>query len=266
MEHKVKLLFWNLKNNKNDSWVTDIIQENEIDIAIFAEYHKTSFERVISNLKNTYFRCDGFGACEKITLLSKENINTIVRREQNRYTLYSCSKDNHIYNVVGIHLPASPSSSSNDRKNVIRAIVHDICEQEKELKNRLTIVLGDFNCNPFDEEIIQKDAFNAVLYKELIMKQEIVTYQNQQYRRFYNPILHYLSESTQTYGSFYYSSSIIALYWNSFDQILVRKDLAEKIKSFEYIRSIKGKKLLNDIKPNSTISDHLPLIVNIEEV
>ena len=34
----VKILFWNLKNNSNEKWVEDIISENDVDIALFAEY------------------------------------------------------------------------------------------------------------------------------------------------------------------------------------------------------------------------------------
>ena len=85
----MKILFWNLKNNSNGKWVSEIIRENDIDIALFAEYQRTSFKNVLSNLQN-YIKYDGYGACEKITLLCKQTVETKVRREQNRYTLYSC--------------------------------------------------------------------------------------------------------------------------------------------------------------------------------
>ena len=258
----MKILFWNLKNNSNGKWVSEIIRENDIDIALFAEYQRTSFKNVLSNLQN-YIKYDGYGACEKITLLCKQTVETKVRREQNRYTLYSCKVDNISYNIVGVHLPAPPSSDSNDRKNIIRNVVQDIAEQERKEKNWLTIVIGDFNCNPFDEEVIQKDSFNAVLFKPLIKKQEVIRYNDREWRRFYNPIIHFLSEDTNTYGSLYYSSGSAPLYWNSFDQVLVRKELIDNISSLEYIREITGKKLIKVVKPNDSISDHLPLLVNI---
>ena len=261
----MNILFWNLKGNKNEKWIAEIIREKDVDIAVFAEYTTTVFEDVISNLENQYIQHDGNDGCDKISLLCKTNIQTIVRREQARYTLYSCVANGNLYNIIGVHLPASPNSDENDRKEVIRDIVDDICEQENELKCRETIVIGDFNCNPFDNEIIQKDSFNAVLYKSLIHQQETVIYHNKRKRRFYNPILHFISESTQTYGSFYYSSGIAPLYWNSFDQVLVRKELVDKICSLEYIKSVNNKNLLKEVKPNSMISDHLPLLVNIME-
>lgn len=260
----VNILFWNLNNNSNEKKVKDIILENDVDIALFAEYQKTSFRKVLSELQD-YSQHDGYGACDKITLLCKKTIESKVRREQNRYTLYTCAIEGTLFNFVGVHLPAPPSSDANDRKHVIRDIVQDITEQEKESKSRRTIVIGDFNCNPFDQEVIQKDSFNAVLFKELIKKQEVIRYSEKEWRRFYNPIIHFLSENTCTYGSLYYSSGSAPLYWNSFDQILVRKELVDSIESLKYVKEIDGKKLIKDIKPDNSISDHLPLLVKISK-
>lgn len=265
MEKKVKILFWNLKKNANENWITELINEYSIDIAIFSEYSETSFDDILVKIGQEYMRVDGYGACEKITLICRRSISLSVSREQNRYTLYSFDYGKEKYNIAGIHLPAPPASDSNDRKYVIRNLVCDLTELEKKQKNNNTIVIGDFNCNPFDEEIIQRDTFNAVLFKKLIEKQENITYQSKKYRRFYSPVLDYLSESTETYGSFYYSSGSAPLFWNSFDQVLVRKALVNRLKDLKYCKTINGKSLLKDIKPNSAISDHLPLIVEIEE-
>ena len=260
----MKILFWNLNRKSNEKWVSDIILENDVDIAIFAEYQNTSFNTVISNLKDEYKHHIGYNYCKKITLVCKKQIGVVTKREQGRYILYTCFVNQHYYNIIGIHLPSPPHSDSSSRKLVIRDIIHYINELENEEKNINTIVIGDFNCNPFDEEIIEKDSFNAVLFKSL-MQQEIITYGNKKWRRFYNPILHFISEDTMTYGSIYYSSSIKTLYWNSFDQILVRKGLVNNISSLQYLRTIKKKSLLKKVMPNDAISDHLPLLVDFRE-
>lgn len=201
---------------------------------------------------------------KKLLWICKNSISTTVKREQDRYTLYISTINGISYNIVGLHLPANPFSDSNDRKEIIRELVQDIIELENKQKCRNTIVIGDFNCNPFDEEIIQKDAFNAVLFKSLIKKQETVRHNNRTKRRFFNPILHYISEDSKTYGSYYYSAGNAILYWNCFDQILVRRELIENIESLRYLKSIKGKSLMVEVKPNDRISDHLPLLVKFQ--
>ena len=261
----VKVLFWNLKKNPNEKWIAEILKENDIDIAVFAEYDGTSFSKVQELLEEKYQYYDGYGGCEKISLVAKSCISVLLRREQNRYTIYSCSGDEGTFIIAGVHLPAPPAASSSDRKDIIRDLVLDICEQESTAKNHRTIVIGDFNCNPYDEEIIEKSAMNAVLFKKLIDNQEVVTHQGKKYRRFYNPTLHYLSEYTHTYGSIYCSSGNAQIYWNSFDQVMVRKEISDSLKNVMYLTSINGRSLIKDIKPNASISDHLPLLVVFEK-
>lgn len=259
----MNLLFWNLNNKDNAKLIFEIFQEYDVDIALFAEYKMTNINRVIENSDYQYIQFDGYGGCDKITLICKSTIEIKVKQEQDRYTLYTCRINDDIYNIVGIHLQAKPYADSNYRKNEIRNIVYDIDSLEKDTKNTNTIVIGDFNCNPFDEEIIQKDAFNAVLFKQLINDQELVEYNNTKYKRFYNPAIHFISEDTKTYGSYYYSSGSCPLYWNSYDQLLVRKCLVDCIKDMVFIKQIKNTNLISQRRINDSIGDHLPLFTTI---
>lgn len=258
----MNLLFWNLGKNNNDIFIADIVDEYQIDVAIFAEYQETDFSTVSQKLNNMYKRYNGFGGCDKVTLISRSDV--IVRREQNRYTLYSCMVEGKTYVIAGVHLPANPYADSDLRKNVIRDLVQDIGELERELKTSNTIVIGDLNASPFDTELIQKDAFNAVLYKELIKQAEYITINGKRYRRFYNPAINFISEDSMNYGSLYYSTRMRTLYWLCFDQVLVRKSLADSVFEMKYCRSVKGKSLLKKFVPDKGISDHLPLLVKLE--
>lgn len=258
----MNLLFWNLYKKNNQKYVVDIIQENNIDIAIFAEYIETDF-RILEKKLAQYCIYYGFGGTDKIVLLAKKNIRITVRREQTRYTIYSCEDKGYTYIIAGIHLPANPNANSETRKNIIRELVSDLVTTENELKLRNTIVIGDFNASPFDEELIQKDAFNAVLYKELILKQETITIYGKKYRRFFNPHIIAISEEKKNYGSFYYSNGMNSLYWYCYDQIIVRKPLVNSIKDVHYCHKIKGQTLLKNVAPNKMISDHLPLLAKI---
>lgn len=260
----IKLLFWNLAKNSIESYVIDLILENNIDIGVFAEYNGIIIESLLKGLQNRYQVYEGMGGCNKIIILAKLNYNVEVRREQNRYAIYSVTNENEQYIIAGIHLQDNSHSDSDVRKIAIRDLVQDLKEQEKLLQHNNTIVIGDFNASPFDDELIQKDSFNAVLFKELIMKAEFVTFEHKRYQRFYNPMLNYISEDDLTYGSMYYGTGLKTLYWYCYDQILVRKVLANKIIGVSFCKAIKNKRLLKDISPNKDISDHLPLIVEFE--
>ena len=157
-----------------------------------------------------------------------------------------------------------PNSDANDRKSIIRDLIADLREQERIRKHSNSIIIGDLNASPFDEELIQKDSFNAVLYKEVIRKKKEITYQRKKYRLLYNPILNYISEDNRQYGSFYYTGGSKSLYWYCYDQVLMTRELMDDFKEMEYCQSIGGKSLLREVCPNESISDHLPLIAKFE--
>lgn len=73
-----------------------------------------------------------------------------------------------------------------------------------------------------------------------------------------------ISEDNLTYGTYYFSSGIKTIYWQFLDQVIMRKPLVSLLERVQIIKAINGKKLLNSTKPNSEISDHLPLIVVFE--
>ena len=164
--------------------------------------------------------------------------------------------------IAGIHLQSRLHSGADDRLDAIQDLIGDITLEEKLLQHSNTIVIGDFNANPFDKELTLKTGFNAVLYKELIRRSENVEYRKKKYKRFYNPMLQIFSEDLRDYGSYYYSSDIDSLYWYSFDQVIVRKTLMDNLIGIQYCKKIKDKSLMNSVMPNLSISDHLPLIVS----
>lgn len=262
----MNLLYWNLKSNPNlETIIADCISENEVDIAIFSEYERVDFNKLNATLLNEYCLLDSLEACEKVIVLHKKSVPLTLIQEQHRYLIAKLQHENKMYLLVGVHLPPNTpaGSGSSDRKNIIRKIVNDIIELETD-EIQSSLIIGDMNASPFDAEMVEKDAFNSVLFKELIKHDEFVTYQEDTYRRFYNPIIEYIDETNANYGSFYYGSGNNCLYWYCYDQILVRKELIDKIGNFQYLKKIKARNLMNRVKPNVEISDHLPLLVNLK--
>ena len=261
----MNLLYWNLKSNSNlETIIADCISENNVDIAIFSEYDGVDFGILNYLLFKQYSLLESFGGCETVRFLHKKLIQLSLVREQHRYLLAKLHHNDRSYLLIGVHLPSNTfGDKSSDRKKIIRKIVNDISEFEQN-DTQSTLIIGDMNASPFDDEMIEKDAFNSVLFKDIIKQQEYVIFQEDIYRRFYNPIIDYLDETNKHYGSFYYGSGNNCLYWYCYDQLLVRKDLIDNIENFQYLKKIKNLNLMSVTKPNAHISDHLPLLVNIK--
>lgn len=256
----MNLLFWNLKGNSIEEHIINCLNENDIDIAVFSEYKGIDFNLVESN--SSYKQIIGFDGCDKITMIAKQSISITVKQEQSRYSIYSVLYNDTEYLIAGIHLQDRRSYPDPAiRIMTIQRLVNDIEKIERNISNNNTIVIGDFNANPYDPELLQMNAFNAVLFKDLIEQSATNVVAGIRYKRFYNPILNYISESTKTYGSFRYSGGCSNPIWHCLDQIIVRKPLANSIIDLEYIKSINGKSLIKRTNINSDISDHLPLFV-----
>lgn len=262
----MNILYWNIKNNSNiESIISNCLIENDIDIALLSEYNSVDFNCLLETVGLSYEILQGIAGCEKVKVIYKNKLQLSIVQEQHRYLIMELVVGADQYFITGVHLPSNPYANSDDRKDVIRNIMQDISESEAKYDTEHnSIVIGDMNASPFDSEMVNKNSFNAVLFKKLIEKNEMIEYHGDNYERFYNPILEYVGETLDCYGSFYYSSGIGTLYWYCFDQVLVRKSLINKIKGFTYLKQIGEIGLIKDVAPDSKISDHLPLLVQFE--
>lgn len=261
----MNLLYWNLMSNKNEKYIAHLIKERSIDIAIFSEYDGTDFNSLVHVLlSDEFILYNGYGGCEKVVMIAKKTIQVEINREQSRYVLYSVRCDSFPYIIVGTHLPSNPHTKKDGRKYIIRNLIEDLKEQEKIHGHSNSIIIGDLNASPFDDELIQKDSFNAVLYKDVIRRRKEVTYLGGRFRLLYNPILNYISETNRQYGSYYYSGEFNCLYWYCYDQVLMTRNLIDNFQGMEYCQSIGGKSLIKKVCPDKSISDHLPLFAKFE--
>lgn len=90
------------------------------------------------------------------------------------------------------------------------------------------------------------------------------TWCGNEYPFLYNPTIHWLSEELENYGSFYYSGDCANPIWNCYDQALVSPELMNSINSYNYLKRMGVRGLIAKVRPNSKISDHLSLLVDID--
>ena len=196
----LNILFWNLKRNAIEDYIVDCLVENNVDIAVFSEFEGIDFIQIEKQLGSMYVRIVAVQSDEKVTLMAKKTFSVNIIQQQHRYNLYIVNTAIKDYLLSAVHLEDRINFDKADRIETIKALVRDIEQAEKIFKCCNTIVIGDFNANPYDEELLSKYAFNAVLFKKIILKSDLTNPNTLKCRRFYNPILHYISEETEMYG------------------------------------------------------------------
>ena len=256
----MKLLYWNIHKNENSKYINASLESGEIDFMLLSEYEGLNINKVC--IKNPNYIINS--ASDKVLVIHKNDIEIINAFEATRYCILTTKYKGELFVLVGLHLPSNVHGGSEDRKEVIRPLICDLKSIETKFCTNNTIVIGDFNSSPFDSELTQKTLFNAVLFKKLILDKERIKYNGHFYKRFYNPMLDLISEESEQYGSHYYNTGINTLVWYCYDQVLVRKPLIDRLRSVNFCKQVSGCLLLsqNGI-PRSSISDHLPLEVEV---
>ena len=99
---------------------------------------------------------------------------------------------------------------------------------ERLLGHDRTVVMGDFNMNPFDPGMVCSSAFHGVMSRMVTQVGSRVV-RGQSYKYFYNPMWSLYGDlPTAPPGSFFYSASDHKEYfWHMFDQVLVRPSIQE---------------------------------------
>lgn len=261
----MNILFWNLYNKQNSKSIKDLLQYRDVDIAIFCEYEKTNFSSITTN-NETYELEEKKGGNHKIQAIYKKRFNLLLTREQSRYTIYVFDNGVEIVVIAGLHLKSNVNgNASYAHMATLRDLNLDIENAEKEYKTDKTILIGDFNANPFSPELTLPEGLDAVLFKDVISAKEVHKHDNKNYRRFYNPTLTMLSEEDKAYGSHYYSSGGDYLYWYTYDQVIVRKSLMDRINIIEFCKRVGDRSFVSKKGlPNKNMSDHLPLLVEVD--
>lgn len=262
----MKYLFWNTYHNNNiNDVLTELIIEHDVHIVILAEYTANS-KNLIDQLSKKNIDIQEYHSCsERIKMFGRvENIQ------------YRTDTDKSIIRVINnkdilccIHLNSNIYSGNEEfREILIEQIMKDVLEVEKEFNTENTIVVGDFNSNPYDSSLINARYFHAIsVYEEAKKKKRVIA--GKDYSMFYNPMWNFLGDFKEPFGTYYYSgNSAVNPFWNIYDQVIIRPALKSRFlnDSLMIIKETKTRYLLdNRGHPNKEISDHLPIIFEIKE-
>ena len=173
--------------------------------------------------------------------------------------------------LVGLHLPSK--LHLDEREQIMHAtrVSRIIQEAEATVRHSRTLVIGDFNMNPFEPGLVAADGFHAVMDQKIARKGSRIV-QGEDKPFFYNPMWGLMGDSSPgSPGTYYYSrGGYINYFWNTFDQVLLRPALLDFFpqEDLQVISEVGEKGLLSENGLLRSASDHLPILVrlNIERM
>jgi len=168
---------------------------------------------------------------------------------------------------VTVHLPSKMHQDSDDQAGLLSWLADDIARVEQELQHTRTVVVGDFNMNPFEVGLISSVGLHAAMTRDIARAGQR-TVQGRACPFFYNPMWGFFGDtSAGPPGTYRYDRSgrPVNYCWNIFDQVLVRPALLDSFKSDRVaVLSSAGDVSLLSRSGRPTPSDHLPIVFQID--
>ena len=262
----LRVLFWNTYKNSNiNSILSELIIQNTVSIVVLAEYEANMDDLIAELAKHNVIMKPYKNCSERIKMLGSHK-NVDLRIDSSHHTIQIIDQK---YILCGVHLNSKlHDEHEGSREIYMEQIIHDIEEVEQELGKENTIIVGDFNINPYEPSCIDARFFHGIpVLAEAARQTRIVA--GKEFKMFYNPMWSLLGDNSQPYGTYYSNSGgVHNTYWNIFDQVIVRPTLGDKFlrESLKILTETETRFLLDTSgHPDKKISDHLPIIFEIME-
>jgi hypothetical protein len=264
-------LFWNLNKRPLAGLVAELAELHQIDVLILAECEipaHTILRALNSDPIPRFHPTDS--ECEKIVIYTRFSGELIQKKfESNRLTVRRLMlPGTEEILLAAVHQPDKLHWSNESQGFECVELASTICAVEEEVGHQRTVLVGDFNMNPFEPGLVAANALNAVMSRS-VAGGDSRQVQGKDYTFFYNPMLGHFGDAVDgPSGTFYYrSAEHVAYFWHMFDQVLIRPALLSIFKN-DGLKILSGGissfMTASGLPDNSVASDHLPILFRLE--
>ncbi|WP_340398830.1 hypothetical protein [Paenibacillus sp. FSL H8-0079] len=261
----MNFLFWNIDRQSIDEAIVSATVENHINVLVIAEYKDSTRNLHELFLSEEYpmYEYNSLPGYERIKIfMSFPNGNVQRLADKRHYLALRLPHEELGYiTLFAVHFFSKLWKGENDFTLKSANFYNEIISIEDRVKSKNTVLLGDFNMNPFEVGMIGAGRLHAFPTKYEANKIKRIL-DDDYYEMFYNPMWRFLGDEDTVPGTYLHASpNSDGLYWNLFDQVLVRPKLIERFSKLEILTYIKKEKLLDEKK--ILLSDHLPIKFSI---
>ncbi len=265
-------LFWNVNRNLIGDLIAEAATSLEIDVLLLAEcaVQPSALLTRLNARETRYFFIQNF--CPRISIYTRFSAELLRPFDEgDRYSISKLALPGRLEVLLATaHLPSKREFSSESQAHECARLARQIASAEEAVSHQRTIFMGDLNVNPFENGMVSAAAVHAVMTREIAVR-GTRTVQGEQYPFFYNPMWGHFGDTRKDSppGTYYYEKAEHLVYfWNMFDQVLLRPDLARLFRpdGLTILTKIGETSLLTPGgKPDTSVaSDHLPIMLAID--
>ena len=201
----MKILYWNIAQNRIGDLLREIAIEQDIDMLILSEC-PDDIAYLLTHLNNsnpkTYKYVDNSLSRERmfVSFLPSLVDNVLDVDHLSIRKVNPPLGDSFLMALV--HLPSKMYERSKGQALYATRIERYIEEQERKHDHERTVVVGDFNMNPFEVGLVGPEAFHAVPHRRIAVREARMIY-GERKPYYYNPMWNYLGDKDRIGGTFY---------------------------------------------------------------
>jgi hypothetical protein len=264
-------LLWNVHNNQLDGHIVRLVQHHHADVLLLIEHPKPdstlfsqlnnvgTFQRVSSHARfSVYVRFDNSMMVRITPPMSNDRVD---------YWEITISKRNKLLLAI-VHGLDIINNSEDKRGLFFERLANDILWVESRVGHKKTIVVGDFNANPFDAIIGGIRGLHAIRVKDVGGKiTRAVT--NKNYEFFCNPMWSCYRgwEKGPPATHYFNGSDVHEVFWHMLDQVVLRPQALHMFseKNLRVLTEAGHVSLLTSrgLPDEKKASDHLPVIFKL---
>lgn len=258
-------LFWNLHQRPLANRIATLALSNGVQVLVLAECTEPvdSLLDALNQSSPDYSYVSPFGPSARIQLFVRFAPRFIVQRSDiGRSVFFEVALPTFKRFLVGaVHLPSKLELDDSTIRRSARQALEELERLEAEAGSRRSLVIGDFNLDPFDDGLVNCDHFHSVMDRKLA-KPNGRKVQGQRHAMFYNPMWNLFGDNSGPPGTYFRpaKAQARACFWHMYDQVLIRPDLVPNFISESLaILDSDGVRPLIDRRGRPEPSDHLPI-------
>lgn len=269
----ITILFWNIaKNSICLEHLPCLAQTHEVDVFILAECPGSVNLDALNALgKGDYqFELNANAKVQAITRLDLPEFTHRYTSLGREMAVWSTALPNMGLEILvaGVHLTSKFGGTTEADQTVIAGeVIGELNEVEDRQQHRNTVMIGDFNMQPYDPGMINLIGMHGLMTQRLAERPDR-KYRQKLRRSFYNPMWGLFGDrTTGPPGSHYWQASVLSnTHWGILDQVLVRPGLTQHLKTVVILDSDGQHSLLDrkGIPSSEHLSDHLPVLTVLD--
>lgn len=171
--------------------------------------------------------------------------------------------------LCSAHLPSQLIPTEREQDSLLRDLSALIADMERRRGHSRTLIIGDFNVDPFQYGLYSTAGLHAVPTRRLAMQDTRIV-AGSTHRYFFNPMWRFFSDATLgPPGTFFWRQARPdCRFWYIFDQVLLRPSLLQYFLNAD-LEILTGDGQVSfesarDGRPDRTTgSDHFPILIRL---